>query len=263
MYKIIENKEIVPGVFNLEIESPIIAEKIKPSQFVIIMAKQRSERIPMAIYDKTKTTIKILYSLKGSSTQELSEIQDNLFSVTGPLGMPSRLLNDEYKDKNILLVGIGTGIAPIYFLAKTLSKTNKNIDILYLVDDDLFEEPLMLSRLERVSHLKVSFNFKDDIEKVKKYDVGVLAGRIKELEYATKVFEKRGIETYVYLSPLMLCGVGICGSCRLTVDNSTKFACIDGPEFEASVVNFNEVKNRMNIYKKEELSKIEVGVKDE
>ena len=223
MYKVNYNKKISPDSYEMEIEAPLAVRNALPGQFVIVMAKESSERIPLTIYDYDPEAglLKIIYQVIGASTEELSHVKDELFSVAGPLGKPNEICAnpEEFKDKKICYVAGGVGIAPVYPQVKYLKSKGINCDIIYIVIVAI--GPLIM---------------------------------MKSVCELTKKYNKK---TIVSMNPIMVDGSGMCGACRCEVDGKPKFACIHGPEFDGHQVNFDNIMKRMNTYKEEEKVKWE------
>ena len=221
MYKVIKNEQISSNSFLMEVIAPIILKRFIPGQFVIVMAKEDSERIPLTIYDydHKKGTISLIYQIVGASTEELSTIKNEIFAIVGPLGNPNEICKNpkNYKDKKIVYVAGGVGIAPIYPQVKYLKERGYNIDVIYGARN----ANLLIIRMKNVCDL------------TKKYK----------------------LRTIVSMNPLMVDGSGMCGACRCEVEGKPKFACIHGPEFDGHKVNFELALKRMNIYKEEEQEK--------
>lgn len=239
MYKIISNTLIKDNNYMLEVEAPLLAHSIKPGEFVIIMVHNMSERIPMAVYDINGDNIKILYAVKGASTEELKNAK-SIHSLVGPLGNESHYtFNSElYYDKNVLLLVSGTGIAQVNRISKRLNELEIKNDI-YSVDYSVIDD--------------ISVIYQDELENlISKYDSILSVGSFEFMEGIVNICKKLNKEARVSLSPLMLDGIGLCGSCRVQVNGETKFACIDGPEFDGYYVDFESAKKRMELFVTEE-----------
>ena len=239
MYKIISNNLIKDNVFMLEVEAPLLAHSIKPGEFIIIMVDSMSERIPMAVYDINGDNLIIVYSVSGASTYELKNAT-SIHSLLGPLGNESSYTfnTDIYQDKKILLVVSGTGIAQVNRIAKRLNELEIENDI-YSVDYSIFEDINIIEK-EKLNDL------------IKEYDSILTVGSFEFMENIVNICEYLNKEVRVSLSPLMLDGIGLCGACRVLIDGEIKFACIDGPEFDGTKVDFDSAKKRMELFKSEE-----------
>lgn len=270
MYKIIYNKKISSNSYEMAIVAPMVVEKAIPGQFVIVMTKEDSERIPLTIYDydKDKGILYIIYQVVGASTEELSYAAKEIFSVAGPLGNPNEICAspEKYKDKRIVYVAGGVGIAPIYPQVKYLHDKGFKIDIIYGARSaDLL---LIRQKVEKVAN-KIryatddgSFGTKgfvtDILEKyINDYDICVTIGPVIMMKNVAELTKKYKLKTIVSMNPLMVDGSGMCGACRCEVDGKPRFACIHGPEFDGHKVNFDLAMKRMNVYKEEEKLKWE------
>ena len=268
MYKVIKNEQISSNSFLMEVTAPIILKRFIPGQFVIVMAKEDSERIPLTIYDydHKKGTISLIYQIVGASTEELSTIKNEIFAIVGPLGNPNEICKnpENYKDKKIVYVAGGVGIAPIYPQVKYLKERGYNIDVIY----GARKANLLIIRdkIEQVVH-KISYatddgsfgtkGFVTDVleKKINNYDICIAIGPVIMMKNVCDLTKKYKLRTIVSMNPLMVDGSGMCGACRCEVEGKPKFACIHGPEFDGHKVNFELALKRMNIYKEEEQEK--------
>ena len=228
------------------------------------MAYESSERIPLTIYDYDRENgiLSLIYQVIGASTMELTEVTDSLFSVAGPLGNPSELMeNDDILDKKILFVAGGVGIAPVYPQAKYLTSRGVDVDIIYGArTKDIIvieEETKKVCNNLYITTDDGSYgnqgNVTDMMKKLdKKYDYCVAIGPVIMMKFVALYTKELGIKTIVSMNPIMVDGTGMCGACRLLVDGKVKFACVDGPEFDGHKVDFDNALKRMSIYKTEE-----------
>ena len=270
MYKVICNKKLNDNTYLMMVEAPLCIKKALPGQFVIVMANSNSERIPLTIYDYdiNKGVLSLIYQVVGASTLELSTIKDSIFGVVGPLGNPNEICKnpDKYRDRKIVYVAGGVGIAPVYPQVKYLHDLGFNVDViygarsanLYLIRDKIEE----VSNKVRYASDDGSFGTKgfvtDILEKYHDdYDLCVAIGPVIMMKSVCELTKKYGIETIVSMNPLMVDGSGMCGACRCEVDGKPKFACIHGPEFDGHKIDFNIALKRMNTYKEEEKVKME------
>lgn len=268
MYKILENKKISSNSFMMKVIAPLVARKALPGQFVIIMSHEDSERIPLTIYDydKEKGIVSLIYQVVGASTEELSLVKDEIFSITGPLGNANLICKnpDEYKGKRIVYVAGGVGIAPVYPQVKYLHEHGIDVDVIY--GARTAELLLIRDKVEKVSK-KVRYATDDGsfgtrgfvtniLEKnIHDYDICVTIGPIIMMKNVCELTRKYNLKTIVSMNPLMVDGSGMCGACRCMVDGKPKFACIHGPEFDGHSVDFDLVMKRLNTYKEEEKEK--------
>ncbi len=265
MYKILKNEKISESSYLLSIKCPIVIKKAMPGQFVIVMSKEDSERIPLTIYDfdLEEGILHLIYQVVGASTKELSENKEEVFAVTGPLGNPNEICKnpDNYQNKRIVYVAGGVGIAPVYPQVKYLKEKGFNIDVIYGArSKDLL---LIKEKIEKVAS-KVYYTTDDgtygekgfvtDIlkEHINEYDVCVAIGPVIMMKNVSELTKKYNLKTIVSMNPIMVDGTGMCGACRCEIEGKPKFACIDGPEFDGHKINFDIALKRMNIYKKEE-----------
>lgn len=265
MYKILRNEKISKSSYLLTIKCPIVIKNAMPGQFIIVMSKEDSERIPLTIYDYNleNGTLDLIYQVVGASTKELSENKDAVFAITGPLGKPNEICKnyEEYKGKRILYVAGGVGIAPVYPQVKYLKEKGFIIDVIYGArSKDLL---LIKDKIEQVAS-KIYYvtddgtygekGFVTDVLKqhINEYDICVAIGPVIMMKNVAELTKEYNLKTIVSMNPIMVDGTGMCGACRCEVEGKPKFACIDGPEFDGHKINFDIALKRMNIYKKEE-----------
>ena len=265
MFEIVEKINLAEDTNLMEVSAPDIAKNARAGQFVIILSGEKAERIPLTIVDRSieKGTITIVYKILGRSTADLAKMEkgDKLFNVAGPLGKPSEIR----KFGTVALVGGGIGIALIYPLAKALSAAgNRVVSILGAQTEKLL---ILREKINSVSDELLPAT-DDGSAGTKGFVTGVLDERIKKgkidmvfavgpvimMRETAKVTKRWGIKTIVSLNPIMVDGTGMCGSCRVEVDGKTKFACVDGPDFDAHKVNFDLLARRQAVYKKQEKS---------
>jgi len=265
MYKVIKNERISPNSYLMEIKAQDVINKALPGQFVILMAEEDSERIPLTIYDidRKKGILSVIYQVVGASTEEMTKIKDELFAVTGPLGKPNEICAnpENYKGKRIVYVAGGVGIAPVYPQVKYLKEKGFDVEVIYGARNA--ELLLIRNKIEKVAK-KVryatddgSFGQKGFVtnileDNIKNYDICVAIGPLIMMKNVAELTKKYNLKTIVSMNPLMVDGSGMCGACRCEIEGKPKFACIDGPEFDGHKVNFDLALKRMNIYKNEE-----------
>ena len=270
MYKVLYNKKISPNSYEMMIEAPLAIQKCLPGQFVIVMAKEDSERIPLTIYDydKEKGLLTLIYQVIGASTEELTYVDKELFSVVGPLGNPNEICKspEDFKGKRICYVAGGVGIAPVYPQVKYLKEKGFEVDVIY--GSRSANLLLIRDKIEKVAR-KISYatddgsfgvkGFVTDIlePRINDYDVVVAIGPVIMMKNVSELTRKYNVKTIVSMNPLMVDGSGMCGACRCEIDGKPKFACIHGPEFDGHKVNFDLALKRMGIYKEEEAIKWE------
>ena len=271
MNKVISNKKISPNSYEMVLEAPLCVKNAIPGQFVIIMAYEDSERIPLTIYDynKEKGLLSVIYQVVGASTKELTKVDKEVFSVAGPLGNPSEICKnpEEYKDKRIIYIAGGVGIAPVYPQVKFLKEHGIQVDVIYGARTK--ELLLIRDKIQAVAN-KVIYTTDDGSygkkgfvterleEIINDYDQAVAIGPIIMMKNICDLTKKYNLPTIVSMNPIMVDGSGMCGACRCEVDGKPKFACIHGPEFDGHKVNFENAMNRLNTYKQEEQEKLEM-----
>lgn len=265
MVKILQRERLVPNIHLIEIHAPEIAKKSKPGQFVIVMPDEKGERIPLTIadWDKEKGSVTAIFMVVGTSTHKLSllEAEDEVPVFVGPLGKPSEIK----KYGTVLLAGGCFGIAAIYPVARALKeKGNKIITVLDVKANYLlyWEEKLRaVSDQFFVSARDSYYNCKDYIPKTlnniitkgSKINKVISIGCTYLMYTCSEATKAYGIETSVSLNPIMVDGTGMCGACRVTVDGRTKFACVDGPDFDGHLVDWEELFSRRKSYFEDEI----------
>ena len=270
MYKVFYNKKISESSYEMKIEAPLVVENAMPGQFAIVMAYEDSERIPLTIYDYDKENgyLYLIYQVIGASTLELTKVQDEIFSVSGPLGNPNEICKNpiEFEGKRIIYVAGGVGIAPVYPQVKYLSSLGFFVDVIYGArTKDLL---LIRDKIEGVAHRVYyatddgSYGIKGFVTnvletRIDNYDICVAIGPVIMMKKVSELTKRVNMKTIVSMNPLMVDGSGMCGACRCEVDGKPKFACIHGPEFDGHKIDFDLALKRMNIYKEEEKVKLE------
>lgn len=261
MYKIVRKKVLNPTVSLMEIEAPLIAKKAEPGQFIIFRAKEDSERVPLTIadYDREKGTVTIIYQIVGASTMELDTLNegDSLHDFAGPLGCPS----ETEGLKKVAVVGGGVGCAIAYPIAKKLASLgcevhsiagfrNKELVIL----EDQFREVssrfiIMTDDGSCGTKGLVTNALEELLKEGNQYDEVIAIGPLIMMKFVCQVTKKYNVKTIVSMNPIMIDGTGMCGGCRLTVGGETKFACVDGPDFDGHLVDFDEAMQRGTVYR--------------
>lgn len=272
MYEIVEKKQLAESIYFMNIKAPRVAKAAKPGQFIIAKIDEKGERIPLTIcnYDKDKKIITIVFQVVGESTRRMSLLNkgDYFRDFVGPLGVESQFVNEDIsclKNKRILFVAGGVGVAPIYPQVKWLNSKGIKADVIIGAKNKdmlIFENEIK----NEVGNLYIttddgSYGMKglvtDKINdlvniKNKEYDLVVAIGPMLMMKFVARLTKKLNIPTVVSLNPIMLDGTGMCGACRVTVGGKVKFACVDGPEFDAHKIDFDEAMKRQSIYKTEE-----------
>lgn len=266
MYKILTRRNLSENVFEMQILAPRVAKKCLPGQFVILRVDEKSERIPLTIsdYDRAVGSVNIVVQVVGASTLALSRLGEGDFvcDFVGPLGNPSEIIAnfENFKDKKILFVGGGVGSAPVYPQVKWLAKRGvkphvivgaRNKDLLLLTEE--FEQISTMHVCTDDGSAGFGGRVTDLIENLvsngEKYDLCVAIGPVVMMKFVSLLTKKMGIKTIVSMNPLMVDGTGMCGACRITVGGEVKFACVDGPEFDGHLVDFDEAMHRQTLYK--------------
>ena len=270
MYKVFYNKKISESSYEMKIEAPLVVENAMPGQFAIVMAYEDSERIPLTIYDYDKENgyLYLIYQVIGASTLELTKVQNEIFSVSGPLGNPNEICKNpiEFEGKRIIYVAGGVGIAPVYPQVKYLSSLGFFVDVIYGArTKDLL---LIRDKIDGVAHRVYyatddgSYGIKGFVTnvletRIDNYDICVAIGPVIMMKNVSELTKRVNMKTIVSMNPLMVDGSGMCGACRCEVDGKPKFACFHGPEFDGHKIDFDLALKRMNIYKEEEKVKLE------
>jgi len=264
MNKILTKQELAPQIKLLQIHAPEIAEKAQPGQFVILRVDENGERIPLTLveWEKEKEAITLIFQEVGVSTKKLGtlEVGDEILDLLGPLGNPS----DIKHHGSVAVVCGGVGTAAAYPIAKAFKQIgNKVISIvgartkeLIILEDEMknVSDELYISTDDGSKGFKgfVSDVLKALIEKGYRFDIVYAIGPPLMMRATTETTRPYGIKTVVSLNPIMVDGMGMCGACRVTVAGQTRFACVDGPEFDAHQVNFDELIKRLRMYQTEE-----------
>ena len=264
MYKIVQKRQLNSAVTLMEVEAPLIAKKAQAGQFIIFRVDEKGERVPLTIadYDREKGTVTIIFQIVGRSTMLLNQLEvgDSILDFVGPLGKPSEVEGF----KKVAVIGGGVGCAIAYPTAKALFKNGTEVDMiagfrskdiviledemraactnLYITTDDgtYGEKGFVTNKLQSL------------IDAGNKYDCVIAIGPVIMMKFVAQVTRPYGIKTIVSLNPIMIDGTGMCGGCRVKVDGKIKFACVDGPDFDGHLVDFDELMKRDTSYKEEE-----------
>ena len=276
MFKVVNKRILADNLYLMDIEAKRIAKSAKPGQFIIIKNNEYGERIPLTIADFNKDlgTVSIVFQAIGDSTKELAkfEVGDYISDFVGPLGRPSEFIYEDLeslKNKNILFVGGGVGAAPVYPQVKWMKEHGIDVDVIIGSRNKelliLEEEMKKVSKNLYVATDDGSYGFNGRVtdclidlvnNKGKKYDHAIVIGPMIMMKFMCSLTKELNIPTTVSLNPIMVDGTGMCGACRVTVGDEVKFACVDGPEFDGHLVNFDEAMRRSAMYKTEEGRKI-------
>jgi ferredoxin--NADP+ reductase len=263
-YRILEKTELSPQVIQVKIHAPEIAEKAKAGQFVILRVDDEGERIPLTLaeWENSKGTITLVFQEVGVSTKKLGclQAQDEIKNIAGPLGNPSDIKN--YGLAAVVCGGVGTAAA--YPIAKALKQAGNTVvsiigartEGLLILEEKMRQvsDELYISTDDGSKGRKgfVSDVLKSLIEQKYQFDVVYAIGPPLMMRTTSEVTRPYGIKTIASLNPIMVDGMGMCGACRVSVGGLTKFACIDGPEFDAHSTNFEELVKRLRMYPPEE-----------
>ncbi len=261
MYKILKKEALNPTVTRMVVEAPLIAKKAEPGQFIIFRAFADSERVPLTIadFDRAAGTVTIIFQIVGGATMELNTLEegDSIHDFVGPLGVASHTEGLS----RVAVVGGGVGCAIAYPVAKKLHEQGAHVDavvgfrnkdlviledefravsdrLCMMTDDGSYgEKGLVTAALEKL------------ITEGAQYDEVIAIGPLIMMKFVCEVTKKYGIKTMVSMNPIMIDGTGMCGGCRLTVGGETKFACVDGPDFDGHLVDFDEAMKRGSMYR--------------
>ena len=271
MFKILRKKELNPSVTLMDIEAPLIAKKAKAGQFIIFRIDEEGERIPLTIcdYDREAGTITIVFMPIGESTKKMKDLKagDAFMDFVGPLGQPSEFCSEdieELKKKRIVFVAGGVGTAPVYPQLKWLHEHGVAADV--IVGSKTKDLLILEKEMEAVAgNLYVTTDdgsygrsgmvtqtIKDLVTEGKKYDLCIAIGPMIMMKFVCLLTKELEIPTVVSLNPIMVDGTGMCGACRVTVGGKVKFACVDGPEFDGHLVDFDQAMKRSAMYRTEE-----------
>lgn len=269
MYKILTKKILNPTVTLMEVDAPMIAKKAEPGQFIILRVDAEGERIPLTIadFDREKGTITIIFQIVGATTEKLNHLEEGEFihDFVGPLGVPSHTEGL----KKVAVVGGGVGCAIAYPIAKKLHHLGaevhsivgfRNKDLVILEDEFKAASDVMKLMTDDGSHGEkglVTNALEELIKAGNQYDEVIAIGPLVMMKFVCKLTKEYGIKTAVSMNPIMIDGTGMCGGCRLTVGGETKFACVDGPDFDGHLVDFDEAMERGTMYKEFETRKRE------
>lgn len=270
MFTIVSKKELAQDTVLMDVEAPRLAQSALPGQFLIVKMAENSERIPLTIsdYDIEKGTVTIVFKIIGESTRKMAEynVGDSFRDVVGPLGKPSEFVHlpeAELKSKKFAFIGGGVGIAPIYPQVKWLS--NKGVEVNCIIGARTRSLLVFEEELRSVCNLYVttddgSSEYKGLVTDVlrtlidggKHYDEVVAIGPMIMMKFVTLTARKFDLPCIVSLNALMVDGTGMCGACRVKIAGKTKFTCVDGPEFNAYDVDFDEAMRRQSMYRDQE-----------
>lgn len=264
MYKIVEKEILNDLVQKMVIEAPFVARKCEPGQFIILRVDEGGERIPLTImdYDREAKTVTIIFQVLGLTTGQLSkkEVGDELIDFVGPLGQPTVL----HQHKRVIGIAGGVGAAPLYPQLKKLAEMGVEVDViiggrtaeLVILGEDFAKFCTNVYYATNDGSLGhqgfVTDILKQQLEKGEHYDEVITIGPMVMMKAVVAITKPLNMPTGVSLNPIMIDGTGMCGGCRVTVGGETKFACVDGPDFDGLKVDFDEAMLRQNYYKEQE-----------
>ena len=265
MYKIISKEKLNNAVELMEIHAPFVARKCEPGQFIIVRVDEDGERVPLTIadFDREKGTVTIIYQVVGYSTELLSqkEVGDYVEDFVGPLGVPSELHQTE---KKVIGVAGGVGAAPLYPQLRKLAQMGVHVDVIiggrseeFIILEEKFREFCDNVYIATDDGSKGTKGFVTDVLKQlldsgEDYAEAIAIGPLIMMKNVVRVTKEINLPTMVSLNPIMIDGTGMCGGCRVTVGGETKFACVDGPDFDGFQVDFDECMKRQGMFKEEE-----------
>ena len=271
MYKIVKAQNLAEKIYLMDVEAPRVAKHCEPGQFVIVKMDEKGERVPLTIcdYDREAGTITIVFQALGASTQKMALLGEGDYfrDFVGPLGCPSEFVKeniDELKNKKILFVGGGVGAAPVYPQVKWMHEHGVDVDV--IIGAKTKDMLILEKEMEAVAgnyypctddgsygHAgMVTTKIEKLVEEGNKYDVCIAIGPMIMMKFVCLLTKKLEIPTIVSMNPIMVDGTGMCGACRLQVGNEIKFACVDGPEFDGHLVDFDQAMKRQQMYKSKE-----------
>ena len=268
MYKIVKKRDLTPLISLMEVYAPRMASSAKPGQFLIVRAHDRGERIPLTIcdFDKDAGTVTIVTQVVGASSRQICHLEEGDFftDFAGPLGEPSEFIHksaDELSAMKFLFIAGGLGTAPVYPQVKFLHSMGASVDVIIGAKN----RDMLIFEKDMKSVCRNLYNCTDDgsygekvlvtdimkkvLDSGEKYDHMVAIGPMIMMKFVTIAAKPYNIPLTVSLNTLMVDGTGMCGACRVTVAGKTRFACVEGPEFNAYEVDFEEAMRRQGMYK--------------
>lgn len=267
-YKLLSKKELCKGQFEYTIEAPYVTRNAKAGQFVILRVEENGERFPLTIadVDKAKGELTIVFMAVGYSTAKLAQIEvgEEILDVTGPLGQPTHV----EKYGTVVCIAGGYGAAPCYLIAKAFKDAGNKV---YMISGARTKDLIFWQDKMKKASTELFITTDDgslgikgfgtqvlkDLMDKEKIDYVIAVGPMPMMKAVADLTRGTGIKTEASMNPIMVDGTGMCGACRLTVGGKVKFACVDGPDFDAHEIDFDEVINRTKIYKPEERRRCE------
>ena len=262
MFEIVEKRELNPTVTLMKINAPLVANKALPGQFIILRTDEEGERIPLTVadYDAEVGTVTIIFQIVGATTEKLGamNVGDCLADFVGPLGKPTKTEGL----KKVAVVGGGVGCAIAYPVARKLHDMGACVhsivgfrtkDLVILEDEFTANSDKLILKTDDGSagtQGLVTDALRKLLDDGEEYDQVIAIGPLVMMKFVCKLTKEYDVKTIVSMNPIMIDGTGMCGGCRLTVDGKTMFACVDGPEFDGHLVDFDEAMERASMYKK-------------
>lgn len=263
-YKVVKKNVLNPQIFLIEVEAPLVAKKAEPGQFIILRIDEYGERVPFTIadFDREKGTVTIIVQIVGKTTKDLAQVEEGeeILDFAGPLGTPTPLEGL----KKVAVIGGGLGTAIAYPQAKKLHNLGADVTVitgfrnkdLVILEDELkkVSNKLIVATDDGSNGNQgfVTDMLKKEIEAGEKFDEVIAIGPLVMMKFVCKLTEQYNIPTTVSMNPVMIDGTGMCGGCRVNVGGEIKFACVDGPDFDGHLVNFDELMKRNSTYKEKE-----------
>ena len=270
-YKIVTKKMLNPQIFLMEIEAPLIAKKAEPGQFIILRIDEHGERVPFAIndFDREKGTVTVIIQAVGKTTMDLSKMEagEELLDFAGPLGVPTHLEGL----KKVAVIGGGLGTAIAYPQAKKLHNMGAEVHLitgfrdksLIILEEECkhVSDKLIVTTDDGSNGIKgfVTQRLQELLDAGEQYDAVIAIGPLVMMRAVCEVTRPYGIKTIVSMNPIMIDGTGMCGGCRVIVGGETKFACVDGPDFDGHQIDWQAAMNRQQMFKKYEKQACEAG----
>lgn len=262
MFKILTKEELSPNVFSMDIDAPRIAKKAQAGQFIVLRVDEKGERIPLTIanFDRQQGTVNIVFQVIGASTMELAALNagDSIVDFVGPLGRPSEI---KKFDGTVVVVGGGIGVAPTFPIARAMHEAgNKVIAIMGAKSKDILimeremsevVDEILVTTDDGSRGIKgfVTYAVDELVKRGEKIAQITAIGPVIMMKSVADATKPLNIPTVVSLNPIMVDGTGMCGGCRVTVGDETKFACVDGPEFDGHLVDFKGLMSRQRMYR--------------
>lgn len=267
-YKILSKRELCPNQYEITIDAPFVVRNAKAGQFIIFRAEENGERVPLTIADANKETgeLTLVFMAVGYSTKKLAALNegDELVDIVGPLGQPTHI----EKYGTVVCLAGGYGAAPCYLIAKAFKDAGnkvymimgaRNKELIFWQDKmkDACSELFITTDDGSLGEKGFVTQVLDRLIKSEKIDYAIAVGSMPMMRAVADLTRDKGIYTEASMNPIMVDGTGMCGACRVTVGGKTKFACVDGPDFNAHEIDFDEVINRTKIYKDQEKKRSE------